>query len=347
MQLRPNQLHSALSKHLAPVYFISGEEPLQIGEAADAIRKAAQKIGYQTREVLTVDSSFNWNELHYSTHSLSIFSEQKLVDLRLPSGKPGKEGAKVLVDYCQKIPEQTLLLISSGKVAASTLKSRWYQALDKAGVVIRVWPLEGDELLTWLGQRMQSRGLQADRKALQILAARVEGNLLAAAQEVEKLYVLNGPGTISSQQIKQQVVDNSRYSIFKLVDAILAGKPLRVAKILPALRAEGIVEPLVLWAITTEARLLAKLRVLVDNGKSLDLAFRELNVWVQKKQLLTQALQRLNSQDIDQILLLSAQADRQTKGQETGDPWETILQLCLIFAGVNVFQTERRFLHIS
>jgi DNA polymerase-3 subunit delta len=339
MQLRSNQLQKALAKSITPVYFISGDEPLQIGEAADAVRKAAQKAGYQTREVLTVDSSFNWNELHYCSQALSLFSEQKLVDLRLPSGKPGKEGAKVLVDYCQKIPEQTLLLISSGKVAASTLKSRWYQALDKAGVVIRVWPLEGDELLTWLGQRMQSRGLQTDRKGLQVLAARVEGNLLAAAQEVEKLYVLNGPGSITSQQIKQQVVDNSRYSVFKLVDAILAGKPLRVAKILKGLRAEAIVEPIVLWAITAEARVLAKLQALIDGGKSSEAAFKELNVWVQKKQLLAQALQRLSHHDINQILLLSAQADRQTKGQEIGDSWETILQLCLIFAGTNIFQS--------
>ena len=340
MQLKFNQLPSALSKAIAPVYFLSGDEPLQLGEAADAIRKAAQDAGYNIREVLTVETGFNWSELHYCAHALSLFSEQKLVDLRLPSGKPGKDGAKELFEYCQKIPDDTLLLISSGKVASSTLKSRWYQALDKAGVVIRVWPLEGDDLLNWLGYRLKQRGLQTDRSGLQALAVRVEGNLLAAAQEVEKLYVLNGPGTLQTQQIQEQVGDSSRYSVFKLVDAMLTGKPLRVVKILRGVRAEGTVEPIVLWAITTEVRLLAKLRTLIDHGKSKEMAFKELNVWVQKKQLLVPALQRLTSRDIDQILIMSAQADRQTKGQEAGDPWGTILQICLKFAGIDVLQTQ-------
>lgn len=338
MQLRPNQLQVALNKNIAPVYFISGDEPLQLGEAADAVRKAAQQAGFQTREVLTVDTGFNWNQLSYSASALSLFSEQKLIDLRLPTGKPGKDGAKALVDYCQKIPEDTLLLISSGKVASATLKSRWYQALDKVGVMVRVWPLEADELLNWLGQRMKNRGLQTDRRGLQVLAERVEGNLMAAAQEVEKLYIANGPGTIQSQQIQDDVVDNSRYSVFKLVDAILAGKPLRVTKILRGIRAEGVVEPIVLWAITAEARLLAKLQSLISNGQRQEHAFKELKVWSQKQQLLAQALQRLNSRDVDQILLMCAQADRQTKGQEVGDSWETIMQLCLIFAGVEVIQ---------
>lgn len=341
MQLKPEQLQASLAKRLAPVYFISGDEPLQLGEAVDAVRKAAQQVGYLTRDILTVETGFNWAELSYQANVLSIFSEQKFIDLRIPSGKPGKEGAKALVDYCQYMPNQTLLLISSGKLAASSLKTRWYQALDKTGVVMHIWPLEGDGLSAWLDRRMQSRGMQTDRQGLQTLAARVEGNLLAAAQEIEKLYVLNGAGTIQAQQIKEQVLDSSRYTVFKLVDAMLAGKGLRVVKILRGIRAEGVIEPIVLWAITTEARVLSKLQALISQGKSRDLAFKELNIWTQKKALLRQALQRLNSQDIDQILILSSQADRQTKGQELGDSWETILSTCLLFAGVEAISFKR------
>lgn len=336
MQLHPTRLQKALSKNIAPVYFISGDEPLQLGEAADTIRKASHKAGYQTREVMVVETSFDWGQLSFVANSRSIFSDQKLIDLKLPSGKPGREGAKALVNYCQKIPEQTMLLISSGKIAAATLKSKWYQALDKVGIVVRVWPLEGDDLLDWLDQRMQKMGLQTDKLGLQILAERVEGNLLAATQELEKLYILQGKGNIKSQQIQDYIANNSRHNIFGLVDAILAGKTQRVAKILHNIQAEGVVEPIILWAITHEARLLSALHFLIKNGKSKELAFRELKVWTQKKQLLTQALQRTSSVDIEQIILLSAKADRQTKGQETGNSWETILQLCLQFAGVGI-----------
>lgn len=202
MQIPAQQLPAALAKNIAPVYLISGDEPLQLGEAADAVRQAVKAAGYQIREVYSVETGFNWGELSYAASALSIFSEQKLLDLRLPSGKPGREGGKALVEYCQNLPDQTILLISAGKIASESLKARWYQAVDKIGVTVRVWPLEGKDLLGWLDRRLQNRGLSCDRSSLQLLASRVEGNLLAAAQEIEKLYVLNGPGRINSQTIQ-------------------------------------------------------------------------------------------------------------------------------------------------
>lgn len=333
MQLRPDQLAKALDKELAPVYFISGDEPLQQGEAADAVRNAAISAGYDNREVFTVESAFNWNELLQAADSLSIFSERKILDLRLPSGKPGTEGSKVLMEYCQRLPVDTILLITSGKLASASQKTRWFQMLNKVGVILQVWPLDGNDLIRWLDRRMQSRGLQADQNGLQLLASRMEGNLLAAAQEVEKLYVLFGSGKISSQQIHDVVVDSSRYDVFKLVDCILSGQTIRLIRIFQGLRMEGIVAPVVLWALTREIRLLANIKCQIKQGINKQAAFDKYRVWEKRKNLLNSALQRLSDQDIDKIILLCAQVDRQTKGEESGDPWETLLRTSLFFSG--------------
>ena len=340
MRLRPNQLEAALSKGVAPVYFISGDEPLQAGEAVDAVRGAAKKVGFDHREVLTVETGYNWNELSQAANSLSLFSERKIIELRLPTGKPGKDGSKALIDYCQRIPEDVVLLISAGKIAASAQKSSWFQALDKVGVVVQVWPLEADGLLQWLDQRLKKRQLQTDNQGLKVLAARVEGNLLAAAQEIEKLYVLIGPGQLSKEQIRNSVVDSSRYDVFKLVDSLHAGKPLRMIKILKGIKAEGVAAPVVLWALTRELRILGAIKTAIIEGQSKDSAFRQHQIWDKKKNLLNLSLQRLNNTEIDKSLVLSARADRQCKGQEAGDAWETILTICLHFAGVQQMLPE-------
>lgn len=186
MRLKPEQVRTALQQGLVPIYFISGDEPLQLGEMADAVRAAARAAGYDSREVLIVDAAFSWNEFTESANSLSIFADKKIIDLRLPTAAPGADGSKALIAYCERLPEDTLLLITAAKLAGASLKARWFQALDKAGCVIQVWPLEGQDLIRWLQQRMQRRGLLAETEGIKILASRIEGNLLAAAQEIEK-----------------------------------------------------------------------------------------------------------------------------------------------------------------
>ncbi|MFA6386126.1 MAG: DNA polymerase III subunit delta [Candidatus Paceibacterota bacterium] len=332
MRIRPDQLNAALQKGLAPVYIISGDEPLQLGEMADAVRKAARQAGFETREVFSADTGFEWNELAVSADSLSIFADKKIIDLRLPSGTPGTEGSKALTTYCERLPEDTLLLITAGKLASASLKTRWFQALDKAGCVIQVWPLEGQDLIRWLQQRMQSRGLQAEAEGLRALAARIEGNLLAAAQEIEKLYVLYGPGHLSNQQIFDVVADSSRFDVFKLMDGVLAASVNRIFRILFGLQAEGIAAPVVLWALTREARVLSKIKLALSQGQNRDLVFKNNQIWDKRKQLVSDALGRLNDSDLNRILVLSAKADRQIKGQQQGDPWETLLAVCLMFA---------------
>ena len=336
MRIKPEQLGAALKKSLAPVYFISGDEPLQLGEIADAIRKAAKKAGFSNREILSAETGFECNQLAFTADSYSLFADKKIIDLRLPSGTPGIEGSKALIAYCERLPEDTILLVTAGKIAGSALKTKWLEALDKKGVVIQVWPLEGNDLIHWLQQRAKQRELHIEAEGLRILASRIEGNLLAAAQEIEKLYVLYGAANLSRQQITEAVADSSRYDVFKLMDSVLAASIGRILKVLSGLRSEGVATPIVLWALTREARVLIKMKLAISQGQNREVVFKNNQIWDKRKQLISNALSRLSDRDLNNILVLSAKADRQIKGQESGDAWETLLALCLLFASAPV-----------
>lgn len=340
MRLQPEQIVPALQKGLAPLYFISGDEPLQLGEIADAVRAAGRKAGYDAREVLVADAGFSWHQLTEASGSLSIFANKKIIDLRLPTGTPGTDGAKALIAYCGNLPEDTLLLITSAKLAGSSLKTQWFQALDKVGCIVQVWPLEGGDLIRWLQQRMQQRGLQAQTEGIKILASRIEGNLLAAAQEIEKLYVLYGEGHLSNQQIFDVVADSSRFDVFKLMDSVLAAKVDRAIRILSGLRAEGVAAPVVLWALTREARVLIKIKQALAQGQNRAQVFKNNQIWDKRQQLVNDALSRLTESDLNSILTLSAKVDRQIKGRQQGDPWETLLSICLMFIVLPIVQTN-------
>jgi len=339
MRLKPDQLGAALQKGLAPVYFLSGDEPLQLGEMADAIRKTARLAAYNSREIFSVETGFSWNQLALSADSLSIFSDKKIIELRIPTGTVGTDGAKALTTYCERIPQDTLLLITAGKLASATLKSRWVEAIDKVGVVVQVWALEGQELLSWLQQRLQQRGLHAEPDGVRLLASRIEGNLLAADQEITKLYVLYGAAKLSTAQIFDAVADSSRYDVFKLMDAILLADLNRIIKILSGLRAEGIAAPVILWGLTREARSLIKIKLALASGQQKDIVFRNNQIWDKRKALVERALNRLKANDLNRILILSAKADRQIKGQQSGDAWETLLAICLQFASLHIVRT--------
>lgn len=236
MKLNFNQLGSHLDKTLQPVYFISGDEPFQVDESVRLIREAAKSQGYTEREVYHVDRSFDWSELTNSVNSMSLFAERKVIELRIPTGKPGDKGSKALVAYTSQIPEDNLLLIVSGKLDSNQTKSKWFKALDVAGAMLAVWPLEIQQLPGWLKQRMQIRGLQPTEDALTILAEQVEGNLLAADQELEKLRMLYGEGAITAENVIEAVSDSARFDAFALVDVALQGDPVRVSRILHGLK---------------------------------------------------------------------------------------------------------------
>jgi DNA polymerase-3 subunit delta len=332
MRLKPEQLVASLQKNLGSVYLISGDEPLQIVELADSIRQATKQAGFLEREIFSTDTGFEWSEITTSSQSMSIFGDKKVIDLRVPTANFGNDGAKTLISYCEKLPADTVLLITCGKLNTAAMKTKWFEAVDKVGVTIQVKPLEGDELLQWLQNRLQQRGLNTDRAGLALLAERVEGNLLAAAQEIEKLYVLYGASILTKDQIFDVVADSSRYDVFKLIDAILAANVNRIFKVLAGLRNEGIAPPVVLWALMREARTLCKVHLELSSGKSKDMVFRNNQIWDKRVGLVDKASKRLSHNQLFEILTLSAKADRQAKGQESGDVWETILAVCLLFA---------------
>lgn len=331
MRIKPEQLQSELRKSLQPIYLVCGDEPLQVGEVADAIRAAAKQAGYTVREVINVEHGNEWSQLAEEADSLSIFADQKLIDLRLPSAKPGHEGGKALVDYCQRLPSDTLLLMTAGKLDAAAQKTQWFQAIDRAGAVVQVWPLQGPDLLSWLHRRTEAKGMQIEQDAVKSLAARIEGNLLAAAQEVEKLFILHGPVKLSKGMIENAVADSARFDVFKLTDALLGGKLNRANKILYGLKAEGVAAPVVLWALSREARILFNVKSELRQGSHQEAVFKKYQIWDKRIPLVHDAVKRLNVIQIQSLLLASAKADAQIKGRLAGNCWDTLFEICSRF----------------
>jgi DNA polymerase-3 subunit delta len=328
VKLHIEQLSEHLNKRLVPIYFVSGDEPLQLMEATDAIRRAAQSSGFVNRELFYVDTGFDWNTLYEASHSMPLFGERRILDLRLPS-KPDKAAAAALLRYAERPAEEAILIVSAGKISSAEQKNRWFQALDRIGVVIQVWPLEGESFLKWLDRRLSSKGILAERSSIRLLAMRVEGNLLAAAQEIEKLHILYGAGKIDDLKVTQAVADSARYDVFGLAEAVLKGHPGKIHRILQGLRAEGGAPAVALWALTREIRSLNGILVMLARGTSMETAFSKYQVWNQRKPLIHQALQRLEQNQLQHALIQSARIDRMIKGLEMGDPWNELLSLCL------------------
>lgn len=324
MKVRPDQLQSHLKNELAAIYFISGDEPLQVMESADRIRDAARQRDYTEREVMDVDAQFDWNLLLDAANSMSLFAEKRILELRLPSGKPGKAGSQVLQEYAQRPADDAVLIISSGKLEGSAKNSKWFKTLDQQGVVIQCWPVNLDQLPGWIDQRLQSRGIHADRDAVKLLADRVEGNMLAAAQEVDKLFLLYGAARLDFQQVASAVADSSRYNIYDLVDSALQGDVVRSAKIIGGLKSEGVEPILLLWALSREIRQLVQIS---EARVSADAAMSQLRIWDSRKPLLRRALSRHKANRWKLFLKRCARIDRVVKGVEDGRAWDELLML--------------------
>ena len=336
MQLKPEQLDAHLKKQLAPVYFVSGDDPLRVMEAADAVRAAARAQGYDERDVLTVQTGFDWYSLQSEAGSLSLFSSQRIIDLRMPTGKPGREGAQALRDFAEQLPEDTLLLVTAGKLDPAARKSKWVQALDKAGVVLFVWPMDAREFNGWVAARMRRCGLEPTVEAVSMLADRVEGNLLACVQEIDKLYLLQGAGAVDADAITRLVADNARFDVFGLVDAALAGKAARSIRILHGLEAEGTAPQIVLWALAREIRQLTAMATQVAGGQAIPGVLSRYHVWANRKTAVGTALKRLKPVECNAMLRHCASIDRISKGRGAGNAWDELLQLTCRLAGQEV-----------
>jgi DNA polymerase-3 subunit delta len=333
MRLSPTELQRRLERELAPVYLISGDEPLQLGEAADAVRGAAAGRGFTTRERLEASAGFDWNQLLAEANSLSLFAEKKLIDLRIPGGKPGREGGAALAEYCAAPPPDTLLLVTLPKLDRTQLQAKWLKAVESIGVLVQVWPVEGAQLSAWLQQRMRAAGLEPAPEVAGMLASRVEGNLLAASQEIEKLLLLYGPGAIDATRLGSAVSDSARYDVFELVDSALRGEAGRCIHILAGLRGEGVAPPVVLWALSRELRALLPLATATAQGVSAAQAMAQARVWDKRKPLVGAALRRLRPESLHVLLARCQSIDSVIKGARRDDPWCWLEQVTLALAG--------------
>ncbi len=333
MHLRPEQLPAQLAKPLASIWLLHGDEPLLVAEAGDAIRAAAKKHGYTEREVLVAGPGFRWDSLWLAAGNLSLFGGNKLVDLRIPNGKPGKDGGEALTKYVAKAPRDVLLLISLPELDWSAKKAAWYTTLCQAGVAVELNAPPLTTLPDWIARRLSVQDQKADRPALEFIATHVEGNLLAAHQEIQKLGLLHPKGELTLEQVQDAVLNVARFDTDKLRFALLAGNVARCARLLDGLKAEGVATPLVLWALTTDIRALAMIKSGMDRGEALSALLKAERIFEpQRAQAIQAATSRLASGPLRVALQHAARIDRMIKGLTDGDIWDEFLQLCLRLA---------------
>lgn len=330
MKLWPDKLAGQLASGLDGVYLIAGDEPLLVQEAADQVREAARAEGFDERELHNVERGYDWSGLSLAGGTLSLFASRRLLELRLT--KPlGVEGGKALTAFAQQRADDVLLLVVAPKLEFSSTKTKWYKELERVAAVVPVAPIEGPRLAEWVRRRMQARGLKPDRDAVQALVDREEGNLLACVQDIEKLLLLHGPGAIDADAVLAAVADNSRFDVFALSDAALQGRVDRVVRILASLRAEGVAEVLILWALSREARTLASVTAATEAGRSLDqvLAEPQRQVWAKRRPMVKAAAQRLGARRCRRLLQGAAQIDLAIKGADRGNAWDGLLKLAV------------------
>jgi DNA polymerase-3 subunit delta len=334
VKLAPERLAAHLAAKLAPLYAVFGDEPLLVIEASDAIRKAARVQGFAEREVLVASPGFRWDALAIAAGNLSLFGGDKLIDLRIPNGKPGKEGGEALTRFCEKIGAGAglVMLITLPQLEWQQRKSAWFEAISEAGVMLELNAPPLADLPRWLEGRLARQRQHAGRDALQFIAAHVEGNLLAAHQEVQKLALLYAEGEVSLPQVEDAVLNVARYDVGKLRDALLEGDKARLVRLIEGLKAEGAAPLLLLWAVTEEARALARVATGTLRGRPQAQLLRENRVFGHREQGFLRALHRLDAAACREMLRHAADIDRMAKGVLKGNVWDELTRLGLRFA---------------
>jgi len=335
MRVLPQDLQSSLAKQMAPVYIVYGEETLLAEEACSSIREAARAQGFDDRELMIVERGFDWDRLNQAGESLSLFSQKRLLELRMPSSKPGDPGSKAMIQYCEAVPDDTVLLVWCGKLDRAQLNSKWFKALESAGISVAVQTVSLQQMPQWIAQRLAKQGLEAGPGVAELLAYRYEGNLLAAAQEVEKLALLFD-GSVTVEQIQAGLGDDARFDVFGFVDTCLAGNGPAAVRALQGLRAEGIAPSLVLWAMTREIRLLEQCATGLAAGQGESQVFSNHRIWQKKQPLFRAALKRGRPARWRALLQAAARADRVIKGRAPGTDWQALQALGLGLAGVRI-----------
>ena len=328
MQLRAERLGAHLSGQCLPLYLVSGDETLLVQECCDLIRRRARQAGCDERRILDAGAGgFDWKELLHCATEMSLFADRRLIELRLPGGKPGTEGSKALCEYVEHSAGEDILLIVAGRIERQSQNSKWYKALDSVGAIVQVWPVRERELPGWLRQRLAAAGLDIEPEALQLLCERVEGNLLAAMQEVEKLKLLASDAQVTVDTVTASVSDNARYSVFGLADSALKGDAAAALRMLHGLRGEGTEPPVVLWALAREIRTLYDVQRDCDSGQNRQRALGARKVWKNRLPLLQAALARHDSASLALLLEQAARVDGSVKGYADGRPWDELQTL--------------------
>jgi DNA polymerase-3 subunit delta len=334
MQIKADQLRVHLAKaRLARLYVVAGDEALLAIEAQDAIRAAARGAGFAERTVLHADARFDWSLLQQAARSGSLFCDRRLLEVRLPSGKPGRDGAEALAQHAGSAPEETLTVLSLPRLERAARESGWARALEAAGVWVDVPMVERAMLPDWIGSRLERQRQSAARDALEFLADRVEGNLLAAHQEISKLALLFAAGGLTFEQVKDSVLNVARYDVFSLPQAMLQGDRIRIGRTIAGLRAEGEALPLALWVVSEELRTLLRLKHETAAGKPFAAAARDLRLWGARLAFAERALGRVSEPVLARLLGRCAQLDRIVKGlpapRSDSDPWLELADIAL------------------
>ncbi|HEC58149.1 hypothetical protein LCGC14_0523980 [marine sediment metagenome] len=338
MRLRVDQISGHLQQGLLPVYVVFGDEQMLVEEASDLIRQHARKLGADDRQVWHVEGRFNWSELQWQEQTMSLFASQRLLEIRLPSGSPGKEGGEALRRYIENPPTDTTLLIISGKIDARSQKSKWFTELDRIGVTVPIWPVDLVNLPRWISQRMQQRGLKATSQIAGLIAERVEGNLFAASQEIDKLELLCTNGEVDEQTVLESVADNARFEAFGLMDTVFSGQVAKIPRMISRLKAEGVDILSVFSAISWGLHRAIDMAVQIDQGGRMEQIFASQKppIWDKHRPMMQQALQRHNRQQWQGFLQQMAKIDQAAKGSLQACPWSLLEQLCMHVAGVHI-----------
>jgi DNA polymerase III subunit delta len=314
MSINTAQLHAQLKASLASAYLLAGEEPLLLEEAADAVRAKARAAGYSERDVLYYETGFDWHRLHAAGENLSLFASRRILELRLGDKSPGVDGSKVLLGWLERPPADTLLLVHAGKLDKRGRESAWFTGFEKAGIAVYAWPVTAAELPRWIESRLAQAGLRAQADALDLLSARTEGNLLACAQEIEKLKLLCPDGQVSIERILEATADSARFDVFDLVDKILKGQPAAVLQVVARLREEGVdVIPVVAALAYTLRQLYQASRQLAD-GQPLERTLSAARVWGPRQAPFKLALRRLPPEKLLEFIKESSWVDQVAKG---------------------------------
>ncbi len=334
MQLTVDRLHERLrAQPLAPIYFFHGDEPLQLLECADAVRKRAFETGIEERCVFDAETGIDWQALADEGNALSLFATRRLFEIRLGERKPDKAGAEILEQLASREQADDIVVVSAGKADAPMKKAKWFTALESHAVCVATRDLRGAALPEWLARRAARFGKRIAPAAAELVADRVEGNMLAAAQEVEKLCLLVDAEIISEADVLGAVRDSARYDVFQLADAVVAGDLPRALRIIRGLREEG-TEPLLLnWALGRELRQLAGISQLVARGTSVDAALEQYRVWSNRRGAVKRALSRLGTDDLMHLLAYANFIDTVVKGAQSGEPWDEIEILTMKMGG--------------